>query len=234
MGDLSSILQKVRNVELELTRKVAQRDTFVSQKESFQKLLQSIQESLKVDTQVQRLLEVFVKSTEVSVRNYLEPLVTEALDFVFNQGLKFHLLFTTRRNQVEIDFILLRDPESEELYQQCILQPEKSVKQLETLVRYTKQLNFMYGGAVNQVIALVLRLILSELLQIQGPIFLDEPSSAVGEEYSARLGQLLASLSERFKRQYILVTHSHSLASYASKVYEVEKINGISQVSVKE
>ena len=61
-----------------------------------------------------------------------------------------------------------------------------------------------------------------------------EPSSAVGEEYSARLGQLLASLSERFHRQYILVTHSHSLASYAEKIYEVEKVNGISQVSVKE
>jgi DNA repair exonuclease SbcCD ATPase subunit len=234
VSDLSFILQKIRNTELELTRKVAQRDTFISQRESFQKLLQSTQESLKLDTQVQRLLEVFVKSTEISVRNYLEPLVTEALDFVFNQGLQFHLLFTTRRNQVEIDFILLRDPESEKLYQQYILSPDKYVKQLETLVKETKGLNFMYGGAVNQVIALVLRLILAELLQIQGPIFLDEPSSAVGEEYSARLGQLLASLSERFHRQYILVTHSHSLASYAEKIYEVEKVNRISQVSVKE
>jgi ABC-type lipoprotein export system ATPase subunit len=234
LGDLPSILQKVRNVELELTRKIAQRDTFISQRDSFQKLFQSLQESLQLDTQVQRLLEVFVKSTEVSVRTYLEPLVTEALDFVFNQGLQFHLLFTSRRNQVEIDFILLRDSESEERYQQYILQQEKYAKQLEVLVKETKGLNFMYGGAVNQVIALVLRLILAELLQIQGPIFLDEPSSAVGEEYSARLGQLLASLSERFHRQYILVTHSHSLASYASKIYEVEKVNGISQVSIKE
>ena len=234
MSDFSTILQKIHSVELELTRKVTQRDTLVSQKQDIQKLLQSTQEQLTVDIQVQRLLEVFVKSTEVSVRNYLEPLVTEALDFVFNQGLQFHLLFTTRRNQVEIDFILLRAPESEARYQQYILQPDKYSKQLELLVKETKGLNFMYGGAVNQVIALVLRLILAELLQIQGPIFLDEPSSAVGEEYSARLGQLLASLSERFQRQYVLVTHSHSLASYAEKIYEVEKVNGISQVSIKE
>jgi ABC-type lipoprotein export system ATPase subunit len=234
LGDLPSILQQVRGVELELTRKVAQRDTFLEQKKSFQNTLRSTQEQIKIDIQVQRLLEVFVKSTEVSVRNYLEPLVTEALDFVFNQGLQFHLLFVTRRNQVEIDFILLRDSESEEHYQKYVLQPEKFAKQLEVLVKETKQLNFMYGGAVNQVIALVLRLVLSELLRIQGPIFLDEPSSAVGEEYSARLGQLLASLSERFKRQYVLVTHSHSLASYAEKIYEVEKVNGVSQVNIKE
>jgi hypothetical protein len=171
VNNLSSILQTIHNTELELTRKVAQRDTFLSQKKSFQTILQSTQEQLKIDAQVQRLLEVFVKSTEVSVRNYLEPLVTEALDFVFNQGLQFHLLFITRRNQVEIDFILLRDSESEEKYQKYILSPDKFAKQLEALVKETKQLNFMYGGAVNQVIALVLRLILSELLQIQGPIF---------------------------------------------------------------
>jgi|GEM_PF-3294243 DNA repair exonuclease SbcCD ATPase subunit len=225
---------RIRNVELLLTRRVAQRDTFLSQKKELQDLLKKTQEQMSVDTQVQKLLEVFVKSTEGYVRQYLEPLITEALDFVFNQGLYFHLLFVTRRNQVEIDFILLRDDVSEEQYQKFLLEPNKYAKQLEGLVKETKQINYMYGGAINQVIALVLRLILAELLQIQGPIFLDEPSSAVGEEYSARLGQLISSLSSRFNRQYVLVTHSHSLASYADIIYEVEKINNVSQISVKE
>ena len=178
-----------------------------------------------------RLLDLFVKSTEVNVKGYLEPLVTEALDFVFAQSLRFHLLFTTRRNQVEIDFIVLRNDEMEVLYQQCLGDPEKYARQLEQLVKGTKQIDFMYGGAVSQVIALVLRLILVELLHIEGPIFLDEPSSAVGEEYSARLGQLLSSFSERFNRQYVLVTHSHSLASYADILYEVEQVDGVSNVS---
>ncbi len=225
---------RVKSIELLLARKLAQRDTFLSQKKELQNLLQKTQEQISIDSQVQRLLEVFVKSTESYVRQYLEPLVTEALDFVFCQGLYFHLLFVTRRNQVEIDFILLRDKDSEEEYQKFILQPTKYVKQLETLVKETKQISYMYGGAVNQVIALVLRLILSELLQIKGPIFLDEPSSAVGEEYSARLGQLISSFSQRFNRQYVLVTHSHSLASYADIIYEVEKINGVSHIGIKE
>jgi len=38
----------------------------------------------------------------------------------------------------------------------------------------------MYGGAINQVLSLVLRLVLVELLKVEGPIFFDEPSSAVG------------------------------------------------------
>ena len=70
----------------------------------------------------------------------------------------------------------------------------------------------------------------AEFLKIQGPIFLDEPSSAAGDVYTERLGKLLTSLSERFKRQIIIITHSEKLASFAEKQYLVYKESNISKV----
>jgi len=174
-------------------------------------------------------MEIFVKGVEYRIRDYIEPVVSEAFEFVFDQNLKFHLLFVNRRNQVEVDFIILRDDKTEELYQKCIQNPGKYTKQLESLVKETKNINFMYGGAVNQVLSLILRLVLVELLKVKGPVFLDEPSSAVSEEYNMRLGQLISSLSQRFQRQIVLITHSKTLASFAEKSYTINKINGISK-----
>lgn len=75
-----------------------------------------------------------------------------------------------------------------------------------------------------------MRLVLIELLQIEGPVCLDEPTSAVHEEYAARVGVFIKSLSERFNRQIILVTHSQALAAAANKVYNVVKHNEVSAV----
>ena len=213
-----------------VTRKLGQRDVLVSKQEELSEKKLSLQNELELYSKARKLLELFVRSTEYRVREYIEPIVTEALDFVFDQGLKFHLLFVTRRNQVEVDFLILRDEESEANYQKYILDPKKYEKQLEQLAKETRNINYMYGGAVNQVLALVLRLVLVELLQIRGPVFLDEPSSAVGEEYSARLGQLVSSLSERFKRQIVLITHSKTLASFAEKIYSVNKVHDVSMI----
>jgi len=175
-----------------------------------------------------KLLEVFVTGTELQLRNYIEPIVTDALEFVFEQHLKFHILFAQRRNQVEIDFILIRTEETEAAYQLYVANPSKHEKQLELLVRSTRNLDFMYGGAVNQVLSVILKFVHAEALGLQGPLTLDEPSSAVSEEYNSRLGLLLASLSKKFSRQVILITHSRTLAACADVQYLVEKKGNVS------
>jgi DNA repair exonuclease SbcCD ATPase subunit len=223
MSDLSQIRDKV-------LRRVGQRDEIQLRLNTLQQQKEQSEQDSALVADARKLLEIFVKSTEHNVQGYIEPIVTEALDFVFNQGLFFHLLFVNRRNQVEIDFIVIRDTDTEAQYQEYRVNPEKSAKKLEQLVKETKNLGFMYGGAVNQVLGLILRIVLVELLHIHGPIVLDEPSSAVGEEYSTRLGQLLTSLSKRFNRQILLITHSKSLASFADITYEVGKLNNISQI----
>jgi len=181
--------------------------------------------------EARKLLEMFIKSTEVSIKNYIEPLVNEALAFVFQQGLEFRLIFIERRNQIEVDFIVMREESQKETYQLYIKDPDTHKKGFDEVVKGTKDINYNYGGAVNQVLSLVLRLVLVELLNIKGTILLDEPTSACSEEYSARVGQLVSNFSYKFSRQYLIVTHSTSLSSYADKTYRVQKVNEIAQVS---
>jgi len=228
---LIDLQSRINTTKTQFIRLQTEYNLLRNQYADIEKIILNTSNQIVLHEQVRKLLEIFVKSVEYKVRDYIEPVITEALDYVFNQGLRFHLIFITRRDQIEVDFILLKGEDSEKIYQEFLSQPIKHEKQLEQLIKETKNLNFLYGGAVNQVLALVLRLVLVELLKIEGPVFLDEPSSAVGEEYSARLGQFISSLSKKFNRQIVLITHSKTLASYADKIYEVTQINGISKVT---
>lgn len=226
---MSTLNQRVSEISKRVQQKVGQRD----------KLLQLITEcnsqqailAISIDTvaKAKVLLEAFVKTTEGAVREYLEPTVTEALNFIFNQSLYFHIVFVERRGQVEIDFIILPNIDKENEYQSYVSDSTKS-DELEELVKEYKELTFLYGGAIQEVLGVVLRFILVELLQIQGPVLLDEPTSAVHEEYAQKVGVFIKTLSERFNRQVIYVTHSQALAMAANKVYEVSLSGGESQV----
>jgi len=189
---------------------------------------------LDLHKKARKLLELFVKSTEYSIKNYIEPTITEALEFVFSQYLKFHVVFTNRRNQVEVDFIVIRNPDTEKRYQTYLLNPDENEEKIQQIAKESKDVNYMYGGAINQIIGTILRLVIVELLKIKGPVCLDEPTSMVAEGYSTKLGHLLLSLSKKFNRQYVLITHSSSLAAYASKIYNVSHVGGYSQVSLVE
>ena len=190
--------------------------------------------ALNINEQARKLLELFVKSTEHGIKDYVEPIVTEALEFVFSQYLKFHVVFVNRRNQVEVDFVIARNPNMEAEYQELMKDPVANADKISILVKDATDINYMYGGAINQVLALILRLITIEMLHVRGPVFLDEPTSMVSEEYSTRLGHLLVSLSRKFNRQYILITHSNALASYASNIYQVTQEDKVSKVALLE
>jgi len=190
--------------------------------------------ALDVNEHARKLLKLFVKSTEHGIKEYVEPIVTEALEFVFSQYLKFHIVFASRRNQIEVDFVVARNSDMEEQYQEFMKDPVTNTDKIAELVKDATNINYMYGGAINQVLALILRLIVIEMLKVKGPVFLDEPTSMVSEEYSTRLGHLLVSLSRKFNRQYILITHSNALASYASNIYQVTQENKVSKVSLLE
>lgn len=218
-------------VEQAVYKCLGKKEALQTQRDTVQSFITQAITDKDLYSRCKRILEVLVRTSEHRLQHYIEPVITEGLEFVFEQGLYFHLLFATRRNQIEVDFILLRDRESEQLYQTYIKDLEQYEKDLENLVKDTKNILFMYGGAVNQVIALILRLIVVELLQIKGPVVFDEPSSAVSEEYNQRLGQLVSSLSKRFNRQIIFITHSRSLAAYADVVQEVSKLDNISVIT---
>jgi len=226
--------QRIKKVSNKLQSLVGERNLLNGQLSTTRNTLKDNVNDLDINEKARKLLELFVKSTECSIKDYIEPIVTEALEFVFSQYLKFHVIFFNRRNQIEIDFVIARNEQMEVQYQKLIKDPVVNADKIISLVKDATNINYMYGGAINQVLSLILRLVVVEMLKIKGPVFFDEPTSMVSEEYSTRLGHLLLSLSRKFKRQYILITHSDSLASYASNIYQVTQENKVSKVSLLE
>jgi len=222
--------ERIKNIHSELMQQKGVADMLKSDIIRLNQRQLKFEEKQKLLQEVHTLLSTLVLGTERGITEYLSPIVTEALHYVFEQDLRFCIEFINRRNQVEVDFFILRSKEDEDRFHKYLEEPGKYERQIQDLVKEHKDINFMYGGAVNQVIALVLRLVMAEFLKIQGPIFLDEPSSAAGDLYTEKLGKLLASLSERFNRQIVLITHSQRLASYAEKQYLVYKEGGYSKV----
>ena len=220
----------VQKLNTSLQRLIGVRDQIVKNVEKLEIDEESKLRRLEVVSKAKSLLELFARSTEVQIKEYIEPTITEALSFVFNEPLYFHIVFVNRRNQVEVDFIVLPGREAEERYKLYLSDVVKYEKELEEIVDSYTDLTFLYGGAIGEVLGLILRLLLVELLQIKGPVMLDEPTSAVHEEYASRVGVFIKSLSEKFDRQVIYVTHSHSLASSANIVYDVKKEGFISIV----
>jgi DNA repair exonuclease SbcCD ATPase subunit len=221
---------KVNEIVKKVNKVVGRRDELLEHLKS----LQISEEDLKVKAftvlKAKELLELFVKSTENQVKQYIEPTITEALSFVFNQKLYFHIVFVNRRGQVEVDFIVLPSSEVENKYQSYLEDNVKYEDELDTLAKLYSDINYLYGGAVQEILGLMLRLLLVELLDIKGPVFLDEPTSSTHEEYANRVGIFIKSLSERFNRQIIYITHSQAMASAANKVYQVVREKEISQV----
>lgn len=225
--------QKYKDITQRVYQLVGKRQEIISEKDSLLQKQEALMRAAQVAVDAKKLLELFVKSTEINLKEYIEPLVNEAISFVFQQQLEFRLLFMERRNQIEIDFIIMRDDKHKKIYKDYMQNPGEYADEFENVVKESVNINYNYGGAINQVLALVLRLLIIELLKIKGTVILDEPTSAVAETYAARVGQLVSNLSRRFNRQYIYITHSTALASYADVHYEVKATNGISTVNLK-
>jgi len=131
------------------------------------------------------------------IKDEVESLVSNALQSVFEDPtITFNIEFTSRRNQIEADFSL------------SFIKDEKRVK---------GNIKDTYGGGVVDVVSMSLRLILMELLKIDGPILLDEPGRMISREYVENFGKFLYSICKKFDRQIILITHNTELAEYANK-----------------
>ena len=228
---MNELIERYVQVVSDYNRRMGQKEALEDRRTALEQKQVEVGENSKIYAQTRRLLELFVRGTEHKLQGYIEPVITEALEFVFDDDLQFHLVFAERRNQMEVDFILIRDADTEKNYQKYIQDAVKYEKQLTELVKESRNINFMYGGAVSQVISVIMAMVLVELLKIRGPIVFDEPSSAVGEVHSGRLGQLISSLSRRFNRQVIFITHSNELAAFADTKYLVVQNNKISTVT---
>jgi len=175
--------------------------------------LEDCEDELNINIKSRSVLDALSKLTEKNVKEYIEPLITEALRTVFGYDITFGLVFDFERNQVVVRFSLT-DGHGNKV--------EGDIEEMK-------------GGGILDVISIVLRFVLLELFNLEGAVVLDEPGKFVDTAHQPALGSLILSFSEKFQRQILIVTHDEAICAIGTKHYVVaQDSNGISRVTLVE
>jgi ABC-type dipeptide/oligopeptide/nickel transport system ATPase subunit len=83
-----------------------------------------------------------------------------------------------------------------------------------------------FGGAVVQVQAALVLIVVMILLNSRKFVILDEKFSNVSKEYQANVGKVLKELCEKFGFNILLVTHNKEILDYADKIYTAKIDDG--------
>lgn len=175
--------------------------------------LEEIRELMDVLEQVKFLLQRASEYAREQIKQQIEMLVTQCLQFVFGPNIEFQIELSESANKTNAEFYVISDYDN------------FKVKTKPQDAR---------GGGVVDVISLALRIavIQSTNAYRNGPLILDEPAKHVSSEYIANIAQFLKQISDIFHRQIIMVTHNNYLSEIADAAYKVELKNGISDVTL--
>lgn len=137
------------------------------------------------------------KYTQTYLKDYIENMVTTALQAVFEEDYQFIIDFDIKRNQVEVKFYLQIKEQKMELKDTC-------------------------GGGILDVISFILRIV---LYSIQNPkpdnvIILDEPAKFLHGRIDNFI-KLVKDLSKKLGIQFIIVSQIPEIAESADKVFEI-------------
>jgi DNA repair exonuclease SbcCD ATPase subunit len=147
------------------------------------------------------------QTTQTQLSNTIETIVSSALAAVFDDPYTFVVDFVSRRNVTECDLLF-----------------EKNGK------RYSPLDSCGFGAA--DIASLALRVAYWNLDgSSRNCIVLDEPTRALSLDKHELSSMMIKELSKMpGGLQFIIVTHSESLAKYADKCFKVTKTNNISHV----
>ena len=158
--------------------------------------------------QAQVIIQEVAKETQGQVKFFIEDIVDAAMALLFKKYYKFRIEFVTKRNGSEAN-LFLEDKNGNKTHP----------------IRYN-------GGGLCDVISLALRLALFNLKKGKknNSIGLDEPFKFLDKQMQVKASDLLKELSDKLKLQFIVVSHTPSLAGKANRVFEVVQKDLISTV----
>lgn len=156
---------------------------------------------------VQILLQKTSDYARQQAKTRIEDIVSEALNVVYGGRHRFIIDLVVRSNRPEADYYLSDNGVTTQL----------------------KPPDYGRGGGKIDVITLALRLAITEILQIPGPLFLDEVGKHIDKVEDGdttaleNLAYFLQEYSRQFNRQIILITHHDALASIGDVSLRVVK-----------
>lgn len=184
-----------------------------AQLKQYEEEIESYKRQLGILEQIRQLFVATSLGSREYVKDVVEEYMSRGLTLVFEQDIQFKVLFKEKRDQIEVDFKILIGAGGNEIK-----------GSIEDAV----------GGGALDVMSVVMRIVVRNLLKIDSPFALDEPTKFLNPISSGNqivnFGRLLKELCAETDTQVILVTHDKTLPEFGDKVFEVMMHNGVSNV----
>ncbi|WP_205672103.1 ATP-binding protein [Ammoniphilus sp. YIM 78166] len=197
-------------------RRRGQQEHLLQEKRQWQEKLEQLQVEIENYTKARYLLQEAASFAREQARQNIEAWVTGALQFVFHMdNIAFRVILSEKNNRPDAEFYV--------------------VSNYDGVMVETKPQDARGGGVVD-IVSLALRIALMESgrHKIDGPLMLDEPGKHVSEEYGMMLAQFLKGVTQKTKRQVILVTHNNYLAESGDQAYQAVLQQGVSVLTLRD
>lgn len=196
----------------QLIARKARRDTLQAERDNRASHLTKLQQQAAVLDKVVLLLQETGKHAREQSKASLETMVTFALRTVFGADYSFKIELLEYAGRPTAEFYVTSHLGGEPL----TTKPQDS-----------------RGGGVVDVVSLGLRVAMLETYQprIGGPLVLDEPAKHVSDDFIQAVADFLKRLSERYRRQVIMVTHNDHISDTADSAHRVILRDGTSLVT---
>lgn len=204
MHRLGEIKKIINDRKTKIIQMKTARDMFTSKYNELEESINVIRDNIDDYSKSIELLDLASSEAKVSVIEFLESIVSDALNFVFNMPYSFRILIK-EEGRPSCDFFLVETVDGVESLQS----PEESC-----------------GGGILDVIATVLKVSYACLYKnpgIKGPIILDEPSKMLSEEASAKYAEFLKKLCQKYNKQVLMITHNNTILNIADKQITIRK-----------
>lgn len=205
---MSSRNERLSRVKEYLLMKKAEKEAFDREVFSISQELKSGEEELSL---LEKGLSVLQKVTEIKKKETLEKIeavVSFGLQAIFeDSSYQFKIIDSVKRKQVVYDFRVYSDSFSS----------DAGMPILDSR-----------GGGLVSIVSFLLRLVILCLIDKKAERFiaLDEPFSALSENYHENLVSTVKQIAVKLNVQLLVVSHQKSLDSFGDVVYELKQQGG--------
>lgn len=208
-NSLALLKQHHENLRSDYLSKKGRRDQLMELTETNKQKLVEVKAEVELKEKTAELLLLLGDRARQQAKENVEIMVSNALQFVFNEEINFKIQFDQKRNRAEAKFLIVSDYEGKLVE----VEPEQA-----------------RGGGIVDVVSITLRIALAELFNVKGPMIMDEPAKHLSSEYVQNFAVFLRQISEQFNRQIIMITHNTILAECGDLSYMVSQRSGVTQV----
>lgn len=210
--DIQGIVSDFQNLKEKLLIRKGTYNKALEEKKNLESKKQEKQQRLDALMQAKVLLAESSRYAKEQVKNQLEVLVTNGLQYIFGEDMRFEIDIVETKTRTEAEFYVVSMHDGHEVR----TKPEEA-----------------NGGGVVDIISIILRIAMLQSCNppLEGPLLLDEPVKMVSEDFIGKVGEFFRQLSQYFDRQIIMSTHNAHLSEIADKKFRVQKENGISHVT---